>query len=199
MVKSSKFLCALAALTALTLSARATVIIDAPATNVNIITNNIDASVEIYNVTQPTITTSEPAAVFFSAGTTIITNIIQVDNATYVTNLIDQFVGVNVFTPNETSTNVFNTWTIDLSTNAAVRRYVQVANITGVVFNVDSTNDVAIVEVILKGTTNSITWPTNKLVWAAGVVPTHTTNENIFYFRAWREYIQGVYVDGSTQ
>jgi TPP-dependent pyruvate/acetoin dehydrogenase alpha subunit len=56
-----------------------------------------------------------------------------------------------------------------------------------------------LVEVILKGTTNSITWPTNNLVWAAGQAPAHTTNENIFYFRAWREYIQGVYVDGSTQ
>jgi hypothetical protein len=129
----------------------------------------------------------------------VVTNIVNVDNATYVTNLIDQFVGINTITPVVVSTNVLNTWTIDLTTNNPVGIYIQVANITSVVFNVDSTNDVALGEVILKGTTNSITWPTNKLVWAAGAAPTHTTNENIFYFRAWREYIQGVYVDGSTR
>jgi hypothetical protein len=118
---------------------------------------------------------------------------------TFVTNLFDQFTGVNVFTPNLTSTNVSGTWTIALDTNAAVRRFIQTGNITSVVFSVDDTNDVALAEIILDGTTNSITWPTNKLVWAAGAAPTHTTNENIFYFRAWREYIQGVYVDGSTR
>ena len=131
----------------------------------------------------------------------VVTNITQylgdfTQNIT--TNLIDQFVGVNVFTPDLTSTNVSGTWTIALNTNAAVRRFIQTGNITSVVFSVDDTNDVAISEIILKGTTNSITWPTNNLVWAAGSAPTHTTNENVLYFRAWRDYVQGVYVDGGT-
>jgi hypothetical protein len=167
----------------------------APVNNVTSVVNVGETTVINSNV----FTTVLTNVVDVQVAGVVVTNVINVDNATYVTNLIDQFVGVNVFTPDETSTNVFNQWTIDLTTNAAVRRFIQTANITGVTFNVDSTNDVALVEVILKGTTNSITWPTNKLVWAAGSAPTHTTNENIFYFRAWREYIQGVYVDGSTR
>jgi hypothetical protein len=147
--------------------------------------------------------------------TTILTNNVNVDVAgvvvtnntifegsftqTIITNLFDVFEGVNVFTPNLTDTNVSGTWTIALDTNAAVRRFIQTGNITSVVFSVDDTNDVALAEIILDGTTNSITWPTNKLVWATGAAPEHTTNKNIFYFRAWREYIQGVYVDGSTR
>jgi hypothetical protein len=180
-------------------------VINANVTNSFSPVNNIT---NINNIGETTIVNSN---VF----TTILTNNVNVDVAgvvvtnntifegsftqTIITNLIDVFEGVNVFTPNLTDTNVSGTWTIALDTNAAVRRFIQTGNITSVVFSVDDTNDVALAEIILDGTTNSITWPTNKLVWAAGQAPTHTTNENIFYFRAWREYIQGVYVDGSTQ
>jgi hypothetical protein len=180
-------------------------VINANVTNSFSPVNNIT---NINNIGETTIVNSN---VF----TTILTNNVNVDVAgvvvtnnfsiagdlsqTFITNFFDQFEGVNVFTPNLTDTNVSGTWTIALDTNAAVRRFIQTGNITSVVFSVDDTNDVALAEIILDGTTNSITWPTNKLVWAAGAAPTHTTNENIFYFRAWREYIQGVYVDGSTQ
>jgi hypothetical protein len=180
-------------------------VINANVTNSFSPVNNIT---NINNIGETTIVNSN---VF----TTVLTNVVDVQVAgvvvtnnfsiagdlsqTFITNLIDQFFGVNVFTPNLTDTNVSGTWTIALDTNAAVRRFIQTGNITSVVFSVDDTNDVALAEIILDGTTNSITWPTNKLVWAAGEAPTHTTNENIFYFRAWREYIQGVYVDGSTR
>jgi hypothetical protein len=180
-------------------------VINANVTNSFSPVNNIT---NINNIGETTIVNSN---VF----TTILTNNVNVDVAgvvvtnnfsiagdlsqTFITNFFDQFEGVNVFTPNLTDTNVSGTWTIALDTNAAVRRFIQTGNITSVVFSVDDTNDVALAEIILDGTTNSITWPTNKLVWAAGAAPTHTTNENIFYFRAWREYIQGVYVDGSTR
>jgi hypothetical protein len=112
-----------------------------------------------------------------------------------VTNLIDQFVGINTITPVVVSTNVLNTWTIDLTTNNPVGIYIQVANITSVVFNVDSTNDVALGEVLLFATTNSITWPTNNLKWAAGSPPSLTASEyNRIYFEAWRDAVFGVYV-----
>jgi hypothetical protein len=125
----------------------------------------------------------------------IVTNIVNVDNATYVTNLIDQFVGINTITPVVVSTNVLNTWTIDLTTNNPVGIYIQVANITSVVFSVDSTNDVALGEVLLLATTNSITWPTNGLTWAAGAAPDLTASEyNRIYFEAWRNAVFGVYV-----
>jgi hypothetical protein len=125
----------------------------------------------------------------------IVTNIVNVDNATYVTNLIDQFVGINTITPVVVSTNVLNTWTIDLTTNNPVGIYIQVANITSVVFNVDSTNDVALGEVLLLATTNSITWPTNGLKWATGAAPDLTASEyNRIYFEAWRDAVFGVYV-----
>jgi hypothetical protein len=168
----------------------------------------------VNNVTS-VVNVGETTVINSNVFTTILTNVVDVQVAgvvvtnnfsiagdlsqTFVTNFFDQFTGVNVFTPNLTDTNVSGTWTIALDTNAAVRRFIQTGNITSVVFSVDDTNDVALAEIILAGTTNSITWPTNKLVWAAVAAPTHTTNENIFYFRAWREYIQGVYVDGSTQ
>jgi hypothetical protein len=125
----------------------------------------------------------------------VVTNIVNVDNATYVTNLIDQFVGINTITPVVVSTNVLNTWTIDLTTNNPVGIYIQVANITSVVFSVDSTNDVALGEVLLLATTNSITWPTNGLTWAAGAAPDLTASEyNRIYFEAWRNAVFGVYV-----
>jgi len=165
--------------------------------NVNTIVtniNNIGETTIVNSNTFVTVLTNEVNV----AGVTV-TNNVFIDQATYITNFFDQFTGVNVFTPNLTDTNVSGTWTITLDTNAAVRRFIQTGNITSVVFSVDDTNDVALAEIILDGTTNSITWPTNKLVWAAGAAPEHTTNKNIFYFRAWREYIQGVYVDGSTQ
>lgn len=114
---------------------------------------------------------------------------------TIVTNFIDQFVGVNVFTPDLASTNVSGTWTIDLTTNAAVSIYEQTGNITSVVFNVDSTNDVALGQVLLLATTNAITWPTNGLTWAAGSEPTTVSNQyNRLYFEAWRDAVFGVYV-----
>jgi len=117
---------------------------------------------------------------------------------TIITNLVDQFVGVNVFTPDLASTNVSGTWTVDLTTNAAVSIYEQTGNITSVVFNVDSTNDVALGQVLLLATTNAITWPTNGLTWAAGSEPTTVSNQyNRIYFEAWRDAVFGVYV-GAT-
>jgi hypothetical protein len=114
---------------------------------------------------------------------------------TIITNLIDQFVGVNVFTPDLASTNVSGTWTVDLTTNAAVSIYEQTGNITSVVFNVDSTNDVALGQVLLLATTNAITWPTNGLTWADGTAPTTVSNQyNRIYFEAWRDAVFGVYV-----
>jgi hypothetical protein len=167
----------------------------APVNNVTSVVNVGETTVINSNV----FTTVLTNVVDVQVAGVVVTNNVFIDQATYITNLFDVFEGVNVFTPNLTDTNVSGTWTIALDTNAAVRRFIQTGNITSVVFSVDDTNDVALAEIILDGTTNSITWPTNKLVWAAGVAPTHTTNENIFYFRAWREYIQGVYVDGSTR
>ena len=114
---------------------------------------------------------------------------------TFITNFYDQFTGVNVFTPYLADTNVSGTWTIDLTTNAAVAIYEQVGNITSVVFSVDSTNDVALAEILLLATTNSITWPTNGLTWAAGSEPTPTASEyNRIYFEAWRDYVYAVFV-----
>lgn len=154
----------------------ATLILDPPATNV-------------YNITN-----------VFNAGSTTVnnTNTFSVQGDLYqttITNLIDQFVGVNVFTPYLADTNVSGTWTIDLKTNAAVAIFEQVGNITSVVFSVDDTNDVALAEILLLATTNSITWPTNGLTWAAGSAPTPVSNEyNRIYFEAWRDSVFGVYI-----
>jgi hypothetical protein len=176
-------------------------VINASVTNsfspVNNVTNEITIGSTIVNNTNnfSTVITNN---IDVDVAGVVVTNNVFIDQATYITNLIDQFNGVNVFTPNLTDTNVSGTWTIALDTNAAVRRFIQTGNITSVVFTVDSTNDVALAEIILDGTTNSITWPTNRLVWATGLTPTHSTNKNVFYFRAWRDYVQGVYVTGGT-
>ena len=134
------------------------------------------------------------------AGVTV-TNITQYTgdfSQTIVTNLVDQFSGVNVFSPTEVSTNVIGTWTIELTTNYAVGTYLQTGNITSVVFNVDSTNDVALGEVLFAATTNSLSWPTNGLTWAAGSAPELSTSEwSILYFRAWRDDVHAVYVGDS--
>ena len=114
---------------------------------------------------------------------------------TIVTNLYDQFVGVNVFTPYLADTNVSGTWIIDLKTNAAVAIYEQVGSVTQIVFSVDDTNQIALAEILLLATTNSITWPTNGLTWAAGSEPTPTASEyNRIYFEAWRDYVYAVFV-----
>ena len=102
---------------------------------------------------------------------------------------------VNVITPVLASTNVSGTWTIDLKTNASVAIYEQIGNVTQVVFSVDDTNQIALAEILLLATTNSITWPTNGLTWAAGSEPTPTASEyNRIYFEAWRDYVYAVFV-----
>jgi len=144
-------------------------------TNIVSVTNFIDATVNVAGV--------------------VVTNNITIDQSTSITNFIDQFVGINVLSPVTVSTQVFNNWEIDLTTNNPVGVYVQVANITSVTFKVDNTNDVALGEVMLLATTNAITWPTNGLTWATGAAPDLTASEyNRIYFEAWRDAVFGVYV-----
>lgn len=167
---------------------------------VNNITNTFESIVSVTNIIGAT--TVVNSNTFFTsitndvdvAGVTVTNNIV-IDQATYITNLIDQFIGVNVFAPIEVETNATDTWTISLTTNYAVGTYLQTGNITSVVFNVDSTNDVALGQVLLLATTNAITWPTNGLTWAAGSAPTTVSNQyNRLYFEAWRDAVFGVYV-----
>jgi len=127
----------------------------------------------------------------------VVTNNVLIDQATYITNFIDQFVGINVLSPILVDTNISGTWTILLTTNYPVGIYEQTGNITSIVFAVDSTNDVALGEVMLLATTNAITWPTNGLTWATGTAPTPTPTAaqyNRIYFEAWRGAVFGVYV-----
>jgi hypothetical protein len=173
---------------------------------VNNVTNEYTAIVSVTNIIGET--TVVNSNTFFTsitndvnvAGVTVTNNTIfeGTFTQTIITNLIDQFTGVNVFAPIEVETNVTDTWTISLTTNYAVGLYYQTGNITSVVFSVDSTNDVALGEVLLQATTNTISWPTNGLTWAAGSAPTLTTGQwSILYFRAWRDDVHAVYVGDS--
>jgi hypothetical protein len=173
---------------------------------VNNITNEFQSIVSVTNIIgETTINNTNIFTTFVSndvdvAGVTVTNNTIfeGTFTQTIITNLITQFLGVNVFAPTEVSTNVTDTWTIELTTNYAVGTYLQTGNITSVVFSVDSTNDVALGEVLLQATTNTISWPTNGLAWAAGSAPTLTTGQwSILYFRAWRDDVHAVYVGDS--
>jgi hypothetical protein len=101
----------------------------------------------------------------------------------------------NVITPVTVSTNVSGTWTIELSSDTPVGIYHQIGNITNVLFDVDSTNDMILGQVLLLATTNAITWPTNNLVWASGSGPSVVDGEyNKLYFESWRGKTFGVYM-----
>ena len=160
---------------------------------VNNFTSTVNVGSTTVNNTNTFITTN-----IIAEGAVNITNVVQYTGTftqTIVTNLIDQFVGVNVFTPYLADTNVSGTWTIDLKTNAPVAIYEQIGNVTQIVFSVDDTNQIALAEILLLATTNSITWPTNGLTWAAGSEPTPTASEyNRIYFEAWRDYVYAVFV-----
>ena len=159
----------------------ATLIVDAPATNIV----DIDQPITINNNQTSVTSTSAPSTVLFQT---------VVDQATYVTNFIDQYVGVNAFVPTLVDTNVQGEWIINLTTNNPVAIYHQVGNITSVVFSVDDTNNIVLGQILLLATTNSLDWGTN-ITWAAGSFPTPVDGEyNRIYFEAWRDSIFGVYV-----
>jgi len=113
------------------------------------------------------------------------------------TNIYNSYLGVNVFSPVVVATNVSGTWTVSLTTNYPVGIYRQSGAINSVVFSVDSTNDVALANVLFVATTNSITWPTGSLIWAVGSAPTMATGlVHSLYFEAHRGLVYGVYIGG---